>query len=81
MRGIVPPIQIVGTEFEPGVVSGARLQEVAATGENRKLYTFDSESNVLHAMIHWREFKDDEARAQVRSMTLDFLEDPSPISN
>ena len=80
-RNSTSPIQIVGTEFEPGVVSGARLQEVAATGGNRKLYTFDSESNVPHAMIHWREFKDDEARAQVRAMTLDFLEDPSPISN
>ena len=75
------PIQVLGTEFEPGVVSQSRLKEVAATGENRKLYTFDSNSSVPHAMIHWREFNDDEARARVRAMTLDFLESRSPLSS
>jgi len=75
------PIQIIGTEFEPGVVSHSRLKEVAATGENRKLYTFDAESNVPHAMIHWREFKDDAARAQVRALTFDFLENQVTSEN
>ena len=75
------PIQVLGTEFEPGVVSQSRLKEVAATGENRKLYTFDSNSSVPHAMIHWREFNDDEARVRVRAMTLDFLESRSPLSS
>ena len=75
------PIQIIGTDFEPGVVSSARLREVAETGENRKLYTFDAESNVPHAMIHWREFQDDEARAQIRAMTLDLLENKLPAAN
>ena len=62
------PIQIIGTDYEPGVVNRELLKEVASDGVNRGLYTFDESSEVPHAMIHWREFENDEARAQVRAL-------------
>ncbi len=75
------PIQIIGTDFEPGVVSRQRLKDVVSTGDHRGLYTFDKESNVPHAMIHWREFENDEARTQVRALTFDFIESSEVHSN
>ena len=75
------PIQIIGTDYEPGVVNRELLKEVAADGLNRGLYTFDESSEVPHAMIHWREFENDEARAQVRGLTFDFLEKGDALTN
>ena len=75
------PIQIIGTDYEPGVVNRELLKEVASDGLNRGLYTFDESSEVPHAMIHWREFENDEARAQVRGLTFDFLEKGNALTN
>ena len=75
------PIQIIGTDYEPGVVNRELLKEVASDGLNRGLYTFDESSEVPHAMIHWREFENDEARAQVRGLTFDFLEKGDALTN
>ena len=75
------PIQIIGTDFEPGVVSRKLLEDVASGNMNRGLYTFDKESEVPHAMIHWREFENDAARSQVRAMTFHFLETSETLTN
>ena len=71
--------QIIGTDYEAGVVN--QCKEVASDGLNRGLYTFDESSEVPHAMIHWREFENDEARAQVRGLTFDFLEKGDALTN
>ena len=73
-KGASSPIQVIGTDYEPGVVSRELLEKVTSDGVNRGLYTFDESFEVPHAMIHWREFENDEARAQVRALTFDFLE-------
>ncbi|MEC8049868.1 MAG: alpha/beta fold hydrolase [Myxococcota bacterium] len=80
-RGASSPIQVIGTDFEPGVVSRELLEKVTSDGVNRGLYTFDESSEVPHAMIHWREFENDEARAQVRALTLDFLEKGNALTS
>ena len=56
-------------------------KKVTSDGVNRGLYTFDESSEVPHAMIHWREFENDEARAQVRALTLDFLEKGNALTS
>ena len=80
-EGASSPIQVIGTDYEPGVVSRELLEKVTSDGVNRGLYTFDESSEVPHAMIHWREFENDEARAQVRALTFDFLEKGNALTN
>ena len=40
------PIQVIGTDYEPGVVNRELLEKAASDGVNRGLYTFDESSDV-----------------------------------
>mgnify|MGYP004193063917 CR=1 FL=1 len=68
------PMQIVSSEFENMVVSRSLLREVfEGNSETRGWYHYPTEAKVPHAMIHWREFENDDSRADLRKLTLDFL--------
>ena len=75
------PVQIISSEYENNVVSRQLLKEVyEANTETRGWYHFPTEAQVPHAMIHWREFENDASRAQLRGLTLDFIEDVKPAT-
>ena len=72
------PMQIVSSEFENMVVSRGLIREVFNSNtEDRGWYHYPTEAEVLHAMIHWREFQNDKSRADLRLLTLDFLDKPN----
>ena len=76
------PMQIVSSEFENMVVSRSLIREVFESDtENRGWYHYPTEAKVPHAMIHWREFQNDESRADLRRLTVDFLNNPQAVNH
>ena len=68
------PMQIVSSEFENMVVSRSLIREVFQSNtESRGWHHYPTEAEVPHAMIHWREFGNDDSRADLRRLTMDFL--------
>ncbi|MBT6175866.1 MAG: alpha/beta fold hydrolase [Deltaproteobacteria bacterium] len=75
------PLQIVSSEYESNVVSRTLLKEVyEANTATRGWYHFPTEAEVPHAMIHWREFENDQSRAELRSLTFDFIDQLNPAT-
>ena len=74
-------IQLVTSDYEPVTVSRKRLVELAKSGAPRALFAFDRALKVPHAMIHWREFDNDQARAQARALTFNLIKTKIPIGN
>lgn len=78
-KGSAVPVQIISSEYQNNVVSRQLLKEVYEDNtETRGWYHFPTEAQVPHAMIHWREFDNDQSRAQLRSLTFDFINKLSP---
>ena len=72
---------MVTSNYAPTTVSRKCLKKLVNSGEKRALYAFAKESEVPHAMLHWREFDNDVARAQARALTFNLIENQQPIGN
>ena len=73
------PMQIVSSEYENNVVSRQLLADVyRADTETRGWHHYTKDSEVTHAMLHWREFDNDDSRAHLRKLTYDFIGNKAP---
>jgi esterase/lipase len=69
-------LQLTKTLFEPNVSNTEKMVQAVTLSKNSNtcLYTFSKDSQVMHSPFHYKDTKDEKARAVVRKMIIDVLE-------
>ena len=68
-------IQLTKTNYEPGVSNVKHIKRAAKESNNICFYVFDKDSKVMRSPFHYKENKDDKARAMVRGLIMKVIED------